>query len=187
MVELTSLWLPIILSSMALFFIGFLTWMVLPIHKGDWQSLPDEDTFGQAVRDLNVQPGNYMFPFCAGAEQMKDEAFITKQKQGPVGVIQIWQETGSMGKQLGCQFFYYIVVGFCIAYLATIGVPAGADFMTVFRFVATAGMLIYSAAVVPSAIWFRARITGHIIDGVLFGIATGIVFALLWPGAPTAG
>jgi len=55
MVELTSLWLPIILSTVALFFIGFITWMVLPVHKADWQELPDEGVFGQAVRDTNIQ------------------------------------------------------------------------------------------------------------------------------------
>ena len=187
MVELTSLWLPILLSTVAMFFIGFINWMVLPIHKADWKELPDEDAFAEAVRSLNVQPGNYMFPYCENAEQMKSEAFIQKQKQGPVGIIQIWVECGNMGKQLGCQFTYLLVTSFCIAYLATLGVPAGADFMTVFRFIGTAAMLIFTAANVPAAIWFRSRITGHIIDGVMLGLATGIIFALLWPGAPTAG
>jgi len=185
MVELTSLWLPVVLSAVALFFLGFMTWMVLPVHKGDWGELPDEDAFAKAVRDLNIQPGNYMFPYCADAEQMKSEAFIQKQKQGPVGIIQVWQESGTMGKQLACQFLYYLVVGFCIAYLATFGVKAEADFLGVFRFVGTAGMLIYTAANVPSAIWFKSRIAGHVIDGVLFGLATGLIFAALWPG--TAG
>ena len=118
---------------------------------------------------------------------MKSEAFIQKQKQGPVGVIQVWEECGKMGEQLGCRFVFLLVTSFCIAYLATLGVPSGADFMKVFRFVGTVGILIYTAANVPSAIWFRSRLTGHVIDGVLFGLATGIIFALLWPGGPTTG
>ena len=182
MVELTSLWLPIILSAVALFFIGFLSYMVLPIHKADWKELPDEDAFGKAVRNMNIPAGNYMFPYCADAEQMKSEAFIQKQKDGPVGLIQVWNESCNMGKQLGCQFFFLLVTSFCLAYLATLGVPAGADFMTVFRFVGTAGILVYTIANVPNTIWFKARLTGHLVDGVLLGLATGLIFALLWPG-----
>ncbi len=181
MVELTSLWLPITLSAVALFFIGFLTWMVLPVHKADWKALPDEDAFAQAVRDMNIPTGNYMFPYCADAEQMKSEVFIEKQKRGPVGILRIWEECGAMGKPLACQFVFLLVTSFCIAYLATLGIPAGADFMTVFRFVGTAGILVYSVANVPNTIWFKSRLTGHLIDGVLLGLATGLIFAMLWP------
>ena len=186
-VALTDLWLPVLLSAVALFFIGFITWMILPVHKGDWNELPDEDAFSQALRDMNVPKGNYMFPYCADAEQMKSEAFMQKQQQGPVGVIQIWEECGKMGKQLGCQFFFLLATSFCLAYLATLGVAAGAEFMEVFRFVGTAGILTYCAANVPSNIWFRSRITGHLIDGILYGLATGLIFALLWPEGTAAG
>ncbi len=186
-VALTSLWLPIVLSTVACFFIGFIFWMVLPVHKADWKQLPDEDAFADAVRGMNIPAGNYMFPYCADAEQMKSEAFLEKQKLGPVGVIQMWEETGGMGKQLGCQFAYLLATSFCIAYLATLGLSAGADFMRVFRFVGTAGILVYTVANVPTAIWFRSRIMGHIIDGIALGLATGFIFAMLWPGGPTAG
>ena len=186
-VGLGSLWLPILLSTVTLFFLGFLSWMVLGLHKADWQELPDEDAFGQAVRQLNVQPGSYMFPYCADAEQMKSEAFLEKQRQGPVGIIQVWEETGRMGKQLACQFVFLLVTMFCLAYLATLGIEAGADFKTVFRFVGTAGMLFFAVGTVPPAIWFRSRITGHLIDGVLLGLAAGLIFALLWPDVPTGG
>jgi len=185
MVELSSLLLPIVLSAVALFFIGFITWMVVPLHKADWRSLPDEDAFGKAVRDMNIPTGNYMFPYCADAEQMKSEAFLQKQQQGPVGVVQVWDAAPGMGKNLACQFFFLLVTSFCLAYLATLGVESGANFMAVFRFVGTAGILTYCAANVPSAIWFKSRLTGHIIDGVLYGLATGIIFAMLWPDGPT--
>ncbi len=186
-VELISLWLPIVLSSVALFFLGFLSFMALGFHKSDWSELPDEEAFATAVRDLNIPVGNYMFPYCADAEQMKSEAFIQKQQQGPVGLVQVWQPGSGMGKQLGCQFVFLLVTTFCIGYLATLGVPAGADFMQVFRFVGTAGMLIYTAANVPTRIWFQSRLTGHVIDGVLNGLATGIIFALLWPQVSGGG
>ena len=43
MVTLVDLWLPILGSAVAVFFISFTMWMVLPHHKGDWKPLPDED------------------------------------------------------------------------------------------------------------------------------------------------
>ena len=83
MVELVNLWLPILLSSVALFFIGFVTWMILPLHKADWNELPDEDGFGEAMRGFDVPAGNYMYPYAADAEAMKSETFQQKQQQGP--------------------------------------------------------------------------------------------------------
>ncbi|MCG8450178.1 MAG: hypothetical protein MI725_11445 [Pirellulales bacterium] len=186
MMELTALWLPTLLSAVALFFIGFMTWMLLPVHKADWRGLPDEDAFGDAVRNLNIPAGNYMFPYCANAEDMKSEAFLEKQKRGPTGTMQIWDGPAHMGKNLVCQFLYLLVTSFCIAYLAKQGLQAGAGFMDVFQFVGTAGILIYTAAHVPATIWFKSRLTGHIVDGLLCGLATGLIFAALWPGATPA-
>lgn len=187
MVELTSLWLPIVLSAVALFFIGFVTWMVVPLHAKDWLGLPDEEGFGKAARDLQIPPGNYMFPYCADPQEMKSEAFLERQRQGPNGTVSLWDGPCSMGANLACQFVYLLVTSFCLAYLATLGLQAGDGFMKVFRFVGTAGLLAYTVAHVPGTIWFKTRLTGNVIDGVLYGLATGAIFALLWPGGPTAG
>ena len=46
---LSTLWLPIVLSGVALFFASFLAWMVLPHHKGDFIKLPDEGAFENAL------------------------------------------------------------------------------------------------------------------------------------------
>lgn len=183
MVDLTSLWLPILLSTVAMFFLGFMSYMVFGFHAKDWAELPDEDGFSDSIRERNIPIGNYMFPYCANAEQMKSEAFIEKQKQGPVGLLQVWQPGTGMGKQLACQFIFLLVTSFCLAYLATIALEAGAEFMQVFRFVGTAGMLTFTAANVPTTIWYQSRLSGHVIDGVLNGLAIGLIFAALWPAA----
>ena len=183
MVELTSLWLPTVLSAAALFFIGFLTWMVLGFHKADWQQLPDEAAFGEAVRGLNIPAGNYMVPYAGDGEEMKSQDFLDRQQAGPNGTVQLWDGPGSMGANLACQFGFLLITSFCLAYLATLGPQAGASFMEVFRFVGTAGILTYTAGHVPTTIWFKSRLTGNVIDGVLYGLATGVIFAALWPGA----
>ncbi|MCA9233587.1 MAG: hypothetical protein KDA57_23305, partial [Planctomycetales bacterium] len=138
---LTSLWLPILLSSVALFFLSFLAWMVLPHHKADWRGLPDERAFGDALAGLNLPPGNYAFPHFKTSEEMKSREFQERQQRGPNGTLQLWNGPCNMGKNLACQFLFFLATSFCLAYLATLGVPAGAEFMPVFRFVGTAGIL----------------------------------------------
>jgi hypothetical protein len=54
----------------------------------------------------------------------------------------------------------------------------------------TGAILAYTAAVVPQIIWFDRRwkvFAAHLFDGVVYGLATGAAFALLWPGASAPG
>ena len=185
MVELTSLWLPIVLSGVALFFASFLAWMVLPHHKQDWIGLPDEAGFGKALGGLNVPVGNYMFPYCATSQEMKSPKFLERQKSGPNGLLQVWPGPCQMGKNLVCTFLMFLAVSFCIGYLATLGVQPGAEFMQVFRFVGTAGILAYAAGTLLNGIWFPRKLIGDILDGVAYGLITGVIFAAMWPAGPT--
>ena len=63
---------------------------------------------------------------------------------GPAGVMTVFPQI-HMCRNLGLTFVYFLGVSFTIAYLATIGLAPGADFMTVFRFVWTAGLLAFLA------------------------------------------
>ena len=51
---LISLWLPILLSAVALFFGSFLSWMVIQLHKSDWPKHPKEDELLDALRSLRL-------------------------------------------------------------------------------------------------------------------------------------
>ena len=50
-----------------------------------------------------------------------------------------------------------------------------------FQFVTIAGLLVHVAAKFPYAFWFRRKIAMDVDDGIVYAIATGIVFGLLWP------
>jgi hypothetical protein len=179
-VSLLSLWLPIILSAVALFFASFLSWMALQLHKRDWLKLPAEDKLLTAVREMNVAPGNYMFPMCETAAERNSPEHQKKWAEGPRGVMTVFGRF-SMGQNLALTFTYFLVVSFCIGYLATLALPPGAPPMDVFRFVSTAGLLTFLAAIVQHAIWFRCRIVGHVIESVAYAAIIGAVFAGLWP------
>ena len=182
---LTSLWLPIILTSVALFFASFLAWMVLPHHKGDFVKLPDESAFEDAVRGLHVPPGNYTFPYCGSSAEMKSQAFQQRMAEGPCGTMTIWDGAPNMGKNLLGTFLFFLGTAYCLAYLADLTLQPGASFMEVFRVVGTAGILTYAAAGIPNAIWFKQKMFGNLLDGIAYGLIAGLIFASFWPDLPT--
>ncbi|MBL8830212.1 MAG: hypothetical protein JNM18_24760 [Planctomycetaceae bacterium] len=180
---LLSLWLPIVLSGVALFFASFLSWMVLQLHKQDWLKMPDEDAFIQAVRDGRLVRGqSYMFPTAGSPEEMKSPALQEKMKTGPCGVITVF-DGHNMGRNLGLTLVAFLVSSFCLAYLGTIALKPGEDFLTVFRFFATAGLLTFLTAIVQHSIWFQNRIVGHVIESIGYALIVGLIFAQFWPQA----
>jgi hypothetical protein len=175
-----SLWLPIILSGVALFFASFAAWMILPHHKSEWKGLPDEASLTGTLRTMNVAPGQYMFPHCA-PEQMKSEEFKRRAEAGPHGTLTIWSGRPNMGVNMLCTVLFFLIANFVIAYLAAMVLPPGEEFMRVFRFVGTAGVLTYGTANILNGIWFGRKMVADIVDGVAYGLITGLIFALLWP------
>lgn len=177
---LAELWLPILLSAVALFIASFVSWMVLQLHRNDWRKIEREDEFLEAIRGAGLPTGSYMFPYCGTSAEMRSEEFQRKYDAGPRGVMTVLPPT-NMGVNLGLTFVYLLAVSFCLAYLATLALPRGATFMPVFRFVSTAGLLAFLAAIVPHAIWFRVRIVGHLIESIAYAAITGAIFAAMWP------
>ena len=179
---LWDLWLPIILSALALFVASFLSWVIVPLHRKDWIKFEKEDDFLKATRELAIPRGSYMFPGYESSEEMQSEEYKAKWEAGPVGVMTVFP-TVSMGKNLGLTFLYFLVAVFCLGYLATLALKPGAAFMTVFRFVTTAALMTFLTAIVQHAIWFHNRIVGHVIESVAYAVITGAIFAAMWPGA----
>ncbi|NND95818.1 MAG: hypothetical protein HKN47_00645 [Pirellulaceae bacterium] len=178
------LWLPILLSTIALFFFSFLSWMVLGLHEKDWQKIENEDELIDCVGKLNIPNGNYMFPGAANNKAMQEEAFQAKYKAGPRGVMTVLPEA-NMGKNLGLTILFFFVCCCTFAYLADFalkpGADPGADFITVFRFVATVALFTFGASIIQHAIWFRVRVVGHVIESIAYSLIAGAIFAALWP------
>ncbi len=181
--SLGALWLPIVVSGVVLFIASFLAWMVIGHHKGDWKHLPDEDALSKFVQGCALAPGQYMFPHCPTSEEWKSEAFQARMKSGPNGLLYIWQPGGGMGLNLFLTWLLFTAISFVIAYLAGMVIPPGQDRWFIFRFVATAAVLVYATSGLLNAIWFRRKILGDVIDGIAYGLITGAIFAFLWPGS----
>jgi hypothetical protein len=177
-----SLWLPIVLSTIALFFASFLSWMVLRLHEKDWGKVDGEDELISTIRDLKVPAGSYMFPGCNSMKEMNDPVYQQKYKAGPRGIITVLPDA-NMGKNLALTFAYFFVCCSTFAYLASFALETGADSLTVFRFVATVALLTFCASILQHAIWFRNRVVGHLIESFAYSLIAGAIFAALWPVA----
>ena len=106
---LMSLMLPIVLAAVAVFFASFLSWMVVQLHKDDWQKVAKEDELMDAVRKCEIPVGSYMFPGCGSAEEMKSEAYVKKWEAGPCGILTVYPKV-NMGRNLGLTFLYFFVI-----------------------------------------------------------------------------
>ena len=180
---LAHLWLPLLLSAVAVWFWSFLSWAILPLHKGDSKALPDEEAFAAAVRPLNIPPGSYGFPNCSDHKERNDPAFQAKWKAGPVGLLNIWMPNLNMGANMILSFAVYAVASCLIAYAGYAAIPH-ASHAKAFQVAGTMGLLTYCFAFLPNMIWFQASKSTKVMavfDGVVQGLLTGTIFALMWP------
>lgn len=174
-----ELWLPIVATGLATHVLSTLAWTVLPHHKPEWQKLPNEDDFHKALEG-NIPAGQYVFPYATDGETMKSDGYQRKVKSCS-GMLIIWPTPSHMGKAIGLTLVSFFVIAFVIAYLASLALPKGAEFMKVVQFVTTAGLLAHLAAKFPFVFWFRRKIVMDLLDGIVFAVTTGLIFATLWP------
>jgi len=187
-VSVLDLWLPIVLSAVVVFVGSFLAWVVLPHHKPDFKRLDDDEGLLGDITSKNPPPGVYMFP-CYTPEDLKDPEKKKRHEAGPAGVLTIWPGPLNMGANMVKSVIFYLVVGICVGYVGGLQLSPGAGFMPVFRFTGTVAMMCYCLGLVPGAIWFGRSLrstTMDIVDGLVFGGLTGLVFAWLWPAAESA-
>ncbi|MCA8976379.1 MAG: hypothetical protein KDC98_16790 [Planctomycetes bacterium] len=187
MTPLAALWLPILLSAVFVFVASSVIHMALPIHKGDFKKLPDEDKLGAAVRAAGVEPGSYMFPCAGSMQEMSSPEMIAKLELGPVGTMIVRRPGGfGLGRSLLLWFVFSLIVGAVSGYLAGIGHGPGAGGMTVFRVTGAAAMLGYCTSSLNEWMWKglgTAVMVKFVVDGVIYGLVTAATFAWLWPTA----
>ncbi len=186
MVLLSQLWLPVLVSAIVVFLASFLAWMVLPHHKKDIKTLPNEKALTDHLRSLALPAGTYMWPGCQPGQGMDSQEFKDRYAAGPWGSINVLASRPNFGRNLVLTFLFYIVVSVFVGYLSSLARPAGAAFLPVFRVAGAAGVLAYCAGSIPNAIFFGKPgrfVLTDLVDGIVYGLLTGATFALLWPGA----
>jgi hypothetical protein len=179
---LSQLWVPILVSAVAVWFVSFLMHMVIPIHKGDFKGLPDEDKVLDAIR--GVPAGDYMFPYCK-PEQMKDPDMKAKMERGPIGILTVWPGQVNMGQNLIVTLLFYVLVGVFVAYIGWHGLagnPAAGEYLERFRMTGAVAFAAHGLGWMSYAIWYRnIRFWPNFIDSVIYALVTAGIFAAMWP------
>ena len=118
MVGLSDLWMPIVVSAVFVFIALMIIHGMLGWHKGDMTAVPGEAKVMETLRGLNVQPGDYRFPYSNSVDEMKGPEFTEKMKQGPVGIMTL-RPSGdiNMGKMFGQWFVYSLFIAVLAAYI----------------------------------------------------------------------
>jgi hypothetical protein len=184
MVSLGALWLPIVLSAVAVFVLSSIIHMLLGYHNRDYTPLPNEDAVRAAILSGNPAAKQYIIPYCTPKERESPE-MKRKLAEGPVGVLNL-KPSGSegMGTNLVQWFVYALVVSFFVAYVASHALPEGSEYLRVFQVVGTVGFLAYAAGQLPAAIWMgKPWVVAwkEVFDGLLYGLVTAGMFGWLWP------
>jgi hypothetical protein len=185
MVPLTSLVTPILVSAVIVFVVSSIIHMVLTYHRSDIKQVPNEDELLDALRRLNIAPGDYAAPHAGSPADMKKPEFVAKFAKGPL-VLMTLAPGGpiGMGKSLALWFLYSVVVSLFAGYLAGRVLPPGTHYLAVFRVVGTSAFMGYSLGVLQHSIWYRRDwlTTWKVVfDGLVYALFTAGTFGWLWP------
>jgi hypothetical protein len=185
MTALSALWLPILLSAVAVFILSSISHMVLPWHRSDYPKLPNEAAVLDALRPLNIPPGEYMAPQPSAGTDMKSPEFLEKMNRGPVITLNL-QAPGmpQMGRFLGQWFVYCIVVSLFCGFLTWGAFANHNDPPDIFHTVVLAAFLGYAGALWQGVIWYRKpwmTVLKSTIDGAVYAAATAGIFVYFWP------
>ncbi len=185
MTGIISLWLPILLSAVAVFVASSIIHMASPWHKGDYPKVPNEDAVRSALGPLAIPPGDYIVPRPVGREEMKSAEFLEKVRTGPNLIVTVLPNgPWSMGRNLGLWFAYCLVVSIFAAYIAGRALPPNPEGAEIVRFAGATAFIGYTAALWQMSIWYRRSWSTTIkatVDGLIYSLITGGIFYLLWP------
>jgi hypothetical protein len=165
------------------FVCSFILWAATPFHRGEWTPVKDDGPLTGAVRSLHRSPGSCLSPWAATDAESRSPEFRRRFDEGPAGILVVFRRA-NMGANLLLTLLSFTVAATLVAYLGAFTLPKGDSSMRVFRVLGTAGVLSHTFAFLPDDIWFQATprsVVTRLVDSLVYGLATGAVFAWLWP------
>ncbi|HET8712557.1 MAG TPA: hypothetical protein VFM23_02610 [Gemmatimonadales bacterium] len=185
MTAVTALWLPILVSAVAVFVVSSIIHMTPLWHKSDFPRYANEDRVLEALRPLAIPPGDYMMPRPANTAEMRSPEFMEKMKRGPAVMMTVFPPwNGSMAANLSQWFVYCLVVSFLAAYIAGAALPPGSTGIRICQFAGTTAFIGYSVALWQNSIWYRrswSMTLKSTLDGIIYAAVTCLVMGWLWP------
>jgi hypothetical protein len=184
-VTLASLWVPIVVSAVIVFVASSVIHMTPLWHRSDYPKMPREAEALDALRPLEIPPGDYFVPRAQGMQEMRTPEFKKKLERGPVAVITVMPNGQiHMGRNMLQWFVFLIVVGIFSAYIAGRTLPAGSVYLRVFQVVGATAFMGYALALCELSIWYRrawSLTLKSAFDGLIYAALTAGTFGWLWP------
>ena len=184
-VSILQLWLPIIAGGLLAWIASGVIHMVIKYHNSDYNELSNEDEVMDAVRKGNPSPKMYTVPFCSDMKKMGEDSMQKKFAEGPVAMIAVMPNgMPPMGKLMAQQIAFFVIGSIFIAYIATLTLSAGSDFMTVFRLISVIGFLAFGWGTIPFSIWYGhtwSTTFKYLVDALIYAFIVAAMFAWLWP------
>src|SRR5882762_2899679 len=146
MTPLSVLWLPILVSAVAVFVVSSIIHMTPLWHKTAYPPYPNEERVVDALRPIGIPPGDYLMPRPANPAEMRSPELQEKMKRGPAVLLTVMPPwSGSLAGNLSQWFVYCLVVSAFAAFIAGSALPPGAPpFSAVCRFAGTTAFLGYT-------------------------------------------
>lgn len=180
-----SLWLPVLVSAVAVWLASSIVHMVLKYHKADYKGLGNEASVAQALK--GTAPGVYPVPYCPDPSQMKDPAVRKRYEDGPVAMLTVVPNgPPNMGKYLGQWFAFCFLVSLTAGYVARHTLAPASSGLEVMRLTGTLAFVGYGFGALQGSIWYGqpwSNTMRSLIDAAIYALVTGLVFRFLWPGA----
>lgn len=185
MINLSELWLPILVAAVIVFLASSVIHMAPLWHKSDFPKIPEEDEVLQALRPFAIPPGDYFLPRPAGRDEMKSPEFKDKLAKGPVALMTVMPNgMFNMTRNLVQWFIFLLVVSFFVAYITSHALERGAPYLRVFQIAGATAFIGYSLALCELSIWYRRSWSLTLkgaLDGLIYGALTAGAFGWLWP------
>jgi hypothetical protein len=185
MTPFMSLLLPIAVSTVAVFILSMIIHLAMPWHKSDYANVPDHDAAIATIRSLNLAPDDYAVPNPRLPGGAKNPNFIAEFERGPTFHMTMLPAGGMhMGKYLASWFGFMLLISAIAGWVTGSIVPPGADAHAAFHYSAIVTACSYGFGGWTLAIWYHRRWSTAFkgtFDAILYGMASGAVFMLMWP------
>jgi hypothetical protein len=183
MTPITSLLVPIVAATVAVFVLSMLIQMA-PWHKRDFGNVPNDDAVLNTIRDLNIPPGDYCVPSPRLPSGERNPDFVEKWAKGPSVTMTVIGPSSSMGRYLGQWFAFVLLVAGISAWMTGTIIQPGGNSHAIVHYAAIVTFLSYSLGAWPISIWYHRKWSTAFksaFDAILYAVTTGLVFCWLWP------
>ena len=185
MTDLMALWLPILVSAVIVFAVSSVIHMFTPWHAGDYPKIPNEDRVMDALRPLNIPPGDYMFPRPSSMKDMSSPEFVREADQGPGDDC---HGSPERTRRDGAENWCSGLSSPCREFLRRVRrqpCPRSRRRLPPhFPVRGSTAFAAYAFGLWPLSIWYRRSLGTTIrstVDGLIYALLTAGTFGWLWP------